>query len=112
MEEEIEILARYGEADFSKRLHLFLQFPELRWAFQEIEIRHLGGEHHKPKRSRLLLFLSPIIEIKIEPPDLRWSFQEIELKESATQRAWVSPAQQHPKGKPSLLESLLGRIFA
>jgi hypothetical protein len=111
MEEEIEILTRYGKAGFSKRLHLFLQFPGLRWAFQEVELRHLGGEHNKGKRSRLLSFLRRIIEIKIEPLDLTWSFQEIELKELNARRALVSPTQQHHKGKCSLLQSLLGRIF-
>ena len=70
MEEEIEILTRYGEAGFSKRLHLFLQFPELRWAFQEIELKELNAR-----------------------------------------RALVSPTQQHHKGKCSLPQSLLSRIF-
>ncbi len=37
MEQEIDILLQYGEADISKKLHLFLQFPDLRSAFQEIE---------------------------------------------------------------------------
>jgi hypothetical protein len=70
MEEKTGILTLYGEADFSKRLHLFLQFP-----------------------------------------DLRWSFQEIELKDLAPQRTLISPTQQHHKGKCSLLQSPLGRIF-
>jgi hypothetical protein len=75
-----------------KRLYLFLQFPDLRWAFQEIELRDLG-EHNKGKHSRLLSLLSRIIEIKIEPRDLRWSFQEIELKDLAAQRALISPTR-------------------
>jgi hypothetical protein len=70
MEKKIEILTRYGEADMKKRLYLFLQFP-----------------------------------------DLRWAFQEIELKDLAAQRALVSPAQQHHKGRCSVLLSLLGDIF-
>ncbi len=37
MEREIDILVQYGEADINKKLHLFLQFPDLRNAFQEIE---------------------------------------------------------------------------
>jgi len=92
MQEKIEILTRYGEADMKKRLYLFLQFPDLRWAFQEIELRDLG-EHHKGKHSRLLSLLSRIINIKIEPSDLRWSFQEIELKELAGQRALIAPTR-------------------
>jgi hypothetical protein len=40
-EQEIEILIQYGEADMSKRLHLFLQFPDLRKDFQEIERKQL-----------------------------------------------------------------------
>ena len=42
VEQEIDILIQYGEADMSKRLHLFLQFPDLRRAFQEIERKHLA----------------------------------------------------------------------
>ena len=30
MEREIDILIQYGEADINKKLHLFLQFPDLR----------------------------------------------------------------------------------
>jgi len=37
MEQAKEILRRYAQADFSKRIYLFLQFPGLRGAFQEIE---------------------------------------------------------------------------
>ena len=37
MEQAREILIRYAQADFSKRIHLFLQFPGLRDTFQEIE---------------------------------------------------------------------------
>ena len=42
VEQEIDILIQYGEADMSKRLHLFLQFPDLRGGFQEIERKHLA----------------------------------------------------------------------
>jgi hypothetical protein len=42
MEKTIEILTRYGEADMKKKLYLFLQFPDLRWAFQEIELKELA----------------------------------------------------------------------
>jgi hypothetical protein len=37
MEQAREILIQYAQADFSKRIYLFLQFPGLRDAFQEIE---------------------------------------------------------------------------
>ena len=37
MERKIDILIQYGKADMGKRLHLFLQFPDLRRGFQEIE---------------------------------------------------------------------------
>ena len=38
MKEEIDILTRYREADENERLHLFLQYPELRISFQEIDL--------------------------------------------------------------------------
>ena len=37
MKKEAEILKQYARADFSKRMYMFLQFPNLRDAFQEIE---------------------------------------------------------------------------
>jgi hypothetical protein len=37
MKKEVEILIKYVQADFSKRIFLFLQNPDLRNAFQEIE---------------------------------------------------------------------------
>jgi hypothetical protein len=37
MERGIEVLIQYAQADFSQRIYLFLQFPDLRDAFQEIE---------------------------------------------------------------------------
>ena len=37
MEQAREILRQYAQADFSKRIYLFLQFPGLRDTFQEIE---------------------------------------------------------------------------
>ena len=37
MKKETEILIKYVQADFSKRMFLFLQIPDLRDAFQEIE---------------------------------------------------------------------------
>ena len=43
VEQEIDILIEYGEADRSKRLDLFLQFPDLRRGFQEIERKHLAA---------------------------------------------------------------------
>ena len=42
MEKEIDILIQYGEADINKKLHLFLQFPDLRSGFQEIERKNLA----------------------------------------------------------------------
>ena len=74
MEKDIEILIQYGEADINSRLHLFLQFPGLRGAFQEIDRKDLATQraspssikqHHKRKCSWLLSLLSRIIEIKI-----------------------------------------------
>ena len=38
MKKEKEIVARYREADENERLHLFLQYPELRISFQEIDL--------------------------------------------------------------------------
>lgn len=42
MQQEIDILIQYGKADMGKRLHLFLQFPDLRSGFQEIERKKLA----------------------------------------------------------------------
>jgi hypothetical protein len=42
MEQEIDILIQYGEADINKELHFFLQFPDLRSGFQEIERKKLA----------------------------------------------------------------------
>jgi hypothetical protein len=42
VEQEIDIFIQYGEADTNKRLHLFLQFCDLRRGFQEIERKHLA----------------------------------------------------------------------
>ena len=38
MKEEIDFLARYKEANENERLYLFLQYPELRISFQEIDL--------------------------------------------------------------------------
>ena len=73
MEQEIEVLLKYEEADFNKRLHLFLEFPDLRRAFQEIDLkdlavqrvfRSLSGQRNKGKHSRLLSFLGRITDIE------------------------------------------------
>ena len=77
MEQEIDILMEYGEADMDKRLHLFLQFPDLRRGFQKIERRHLAAqteseslreEDIKEKSARSASFLGAayrrIMEIK------------------------------------------------
>ena len=73
-----EILKRYTEARIGERLHLFLQFPDLRESFQEIDrkdlayrnvSRSLREEHDKAKYSlHFLLFRGAyhrIIEIGI-----------------------------------------------
>jgi hypothetical protein len=66
MEQKIEVLLQYEEADFNERLHLFLGFPDMRWAFQEIERKDLvaqmpsessSEEHKKGKYSRFLSLL-------------------------------------------------------
>jgi hypothetical protein len=43
MKEEIEIEARYRKADADERLYLFLQFPELRISFQEIDLEEYAA---------------------------------------------------------------------
>jgi hypothetical protein len=43
MNEEIWIEARYREADENERLYLFLQFPELRISFQEIDLEEYAA---------------------------------------------------------------------
>jgi hypothetical protein len=71
MEQEIEILMQYEKADFNKRLHLFLEFPDLRRSFQEMELKDLVaqkaskslGEHNKKGRwFQLLSFIVTGIE--------------------------------------------------
>jgi hypothetical protein len=37
MKKEAEILIKYVQADFCGRMYMFLQFPDLRGAFQEID---------------------------------------------------------------------------
>ena len=39
-----EILKRYTEARINERLHLFLQFPDLRRSFQEIDRKDLASQ--------------------------------------------------------------------
>jgi len=60
-----EILKRYTEARIGERLHLFLQFPDLRESFQEIDRKDLAyhkvslslrEEHDKAKYSLHFLF--------------------------------------------------------
>jgi hypothetical protein len=66
MQQEIDILIQYGKADMGKRLHLFLQFPDLRSGFQEIERNGLAAqlgstslreEHIKEKCARSVILL-------------------------------------------------------
>ncbi len=61
-----EILKRYTKARIGERLHLFLQFPDLRGSFQEIDREDLAypkvsprsrEEHDKAKYSLPLLLL-------------------------------------------------------
>jgi hypothetical protein len=75
MEKELEILIQYTQADFFKRMHMFLQFPDLRGSFQEIDLKDLAvqkassaKEHNKRKCSWLLSFFSRMSEIKILSP--------------------------------------------
>ena len=74
MEEKIEILIRYGEADTNRRLHFFLEFPDLRSAFQDIERKDLSApiasrslceRDNKGNRSYLSTLLSRIMEIRV-----------------------------------------------
>ena len=61
-----EILKQYTDARINERLHLFLQFPDLRRSFQEIDRKDLAyreasgslhEEHNKAKNSLHLLLL-------------------------------------------------------
>jgi len=61
-----EILKQYTEAPVNERLHLFLQFPDLRRSFQEMDRKDLAfqkasispcEEHNKAKYSLHLLLL-------------------------------------------------------
>jgi hypothetical protein len=73
MEQEIEILIQYEKADFNKRLYLFLEFPDLRRSFQEMDIKHwvgqrasksLGKQHKMGGWFQLLSFIGRIINIE------------------------------------------------
>ena len=44
MKEEIEIVARYRRADADERLYIFLQFPDLRIFFQEIDLEEYAAQ--------------------------------------------------------------------
>jgi hypothetical protein len=72
MEKEMEMLIQYTQADPFRRMHMFLQFPDLRGSFQEIDRKDLDPqkaslrrEHNRKEFPSLLLFLSRIIGIKI-----------------------------------------------
>jgi hypothetical protein len=61
-----EILKQYTEVPIGERLHLFLEFPDLRGSFQEIDRKDLaypkvspclGEDHDKAKYSILPLLL-------------------------------------------------------
>jgi hypothetical protein len=64
-----EILKQYTEARINERLHLFLQFPDLRRSFQEIDRKDLAlqkapmslyKEHNKAKYSLHFLLLRAV----------------------------------------------------
>jgi len=66
MEQKIDILIQYGKVDINTKLHLFLQFPDLRSCFQEIERKELAArlgstslreEHIKEKCARSVALL-------------------------------------------------------
>jgi hypothetical protein len=58
-----EILRQYAEARINERLHLFLQFPDLRRSFQEIDRKDLayreasGSLREGPNRAKYSLHL-------------------------------------------------------
>jgi len=71
-----EILRQYTEARIKERLHLFLQFPDLKRSFQEIDRKDLAchktsislrEEHNKTKYSLHLLLLSGACRWIISP---------------------------------------------
>jgi hypothetical protein len=89
MMEQIEKLTQYAEADRNERLHLFLQFPDLRDVFQQIERKDLtaqmgfgslGKQHNIEKCSPFLSLLKGvyrrIVERKTLPKCLRLSQHE------------------------------------
>jgi hypothetical protein len=70
MEEKMERLMQYGQADPDERLNLFMGFPDLRRAFQEMELKELVAQkaskslsepHKKGKWLQILLFIGRII---------------------------------------------------
>jgi hypothetical protein len=70
-----EILNQYAEARINERLHLFLQFPDLRRSFQEIDRKDLAyhktsislrEEHNKAKYPLHLLLLRGVYHRIIE----------------------------------------------
>jgi hypothetical protein len=72
MEKKMDILIQYTQANSLMRMHMFLQFPDLRDCFQEIDRKDLAAqkasstkEHHKRKCSWILSFLNRMSEIKI-----------------------------------------------
>ena len=63
MEKKIEILIQYTQANCIEKMYLFLQFPDLRNAFQEIDRKDLASpmaspsltkQHNNGKCSRFL----------------------------------------------------------
>jgi hypothetical protein len=71
-----EILRQYTEARINERLHLFLQFPDLRRSFQEIDRKDfafhevspsLREKHNKARYSLHFLFLRGAYRRTISP---------------------------------------------
>lgn len=67
MKKEAEILIKYVQADFCKRMYMFLQFPDLRDVFQEIERSKFrcptGFSYSTEERSKEKCFRNPSLPI-------------------------------------------------
>jgi hypothetical protein len=72
MEKEVEMLIQYTQADFFRRMNMFLQFSDLRGSFQAIDRKELAAQkasstrqHYRRRCSWLLPIFSRTNEIKI-----------------------------------------------
>jgi hypothetical protein len=67
MKKKAEILIEYVQADFCKRMYMFLQFPDLRDAFQEIDRNKLrcptGFSYATEQKSKEECFRNPSLPI-------------------------------------------------